>query len=71
MAKRIRKAHPELEHAVLSGGVWQNKVLMELASERLEADGWSVLTHADIPPNDGGVSLGQAVVACARALKGA
>ncbi|MEM1347232.1 MAG: carbamoyltransferase HypF [Myxococcota bacterium] len=71
MAKKIRKAHPELERCVLSGGVWQNKILTELASERLEADGWSVLTHADVPPNDGGVSLGQAVVACARALEGA
>jgi hydrogenase maturation protein HypF len=46
----------------LSGGVFQNRLLAELCEAGLEAAGFTVLTHALVPPNDGGLSLGQAVV---------
>ncbi len=47
----------------LSGGVFQNVRLLELAIERLERGGFRTLTHRQIPPNDGGLALGQAVIA--------
>ncbi len=47
----------------LSGGVFQNLLLLEAAVRSLEAAGMRVLTHARVPTNDGGVSLGQAMVA--------
>ena len=50
----------------LSGGVFQNVLLLETAAGLLEGSGFRVLTHGRVPPNDGGISLGQAVVAAAR-----
>jgi hydrogenase maturation protein HypF len=47
----------------LSGGVFQNRLLARLVVEPLEADGVKVLTHRDVPCNDGCIALGQAVVA--------
>ncbi len=47
----------------LSGGVFQNRLLSELCEAGLEAAGFTVLTHELVPANDGGLSLGQAVVA--------
>lgn len=47
----------------LSGGVYQNQLLVRLSCKKLEAEGFEVLTHSLIPPNDGGIALGQAVVA--------
>ncbi len=47
----------------LSGGVFMNRILHEEVCERLAAEGFQPLVHSAIPPNDGGVSLGQAVVA--------
>ena len=52
--------------AALSGGVFQNRLLVELAVPLLEAAGFEVLLHSQAPPNDGGISLGQ--VAVGRAL---
>jgi hydrogenase maturation protein HypF len=50
----------------LSGGVFQNVLLIERCVVGLEGAGFSVLTHRRVPPNDGGISLGQAAVCGAR-----
>ncbi len=55
-----------LDTVALSGGVFQNLVVTERAVARLEARGFRVLLHSRVPCNDGGISLGQAVVAGAR-----
>ncbi len=47
----------------LSGGVWQNHYLLERAHKQLEQAGFEVLVHHQVPANDGGIALGQAVVA--------
>ena len=47
----------------LSGGVFQNALLTGLVRRALTDDGFTVLTHRAVPPNDGGLALGQAVVA--------
>jgi hydrogenase maturation protein HypF len=52
--------------AVLSGGVFQNRVLLEGVAGRLDAAGLRVLIPERLPPNDGGISYGQAAVAAAR-----
>lgn len=50
----------------LSGGVFQNLLLLERTVQALSGLGFRVLTHSRVPPNDGGISLGQAAVAAAR-----
>lgn len=52
--------------AALSGGCFQNLLLLELTVQGLRAQGFHVLTHSLIPPNDGGIALGQAVAAMAQ-----
>jgi len=47
----------------LSGGVFQNRLLLRLTEAALEKAGLRVLTHSEVPTNDGGISLGQAVIA--------
>ena len=55
-----------LTTVALSGGVFQNLLLLGRTVTRLEAHGFTVLTHSRVPCNDGGISLGQAVIAAAR-----
>jgi hydrogenase maturation protein HypF len=49
--------------AALSGGVMQNLLLVNMCRQRLELQGFAVLTHSLVPANDGGIALGQAAVA--------
>jgi hydrogenase maturation protein HypF len=61
----LRERHG-LGTVALSGGVFQNMLLLHATVGRLEARGFTVLTHSRVPCNDGGISLGQAVIAAAR-----
>jgi hypothetical protein len=47
----------------MSGGVWQNQVLLDLVRGGLRQNNFVVYFHKQVPTNDGGLSLGQAVVA--------
>jgi hydrogenase maturation protein HypF len=60
----LRERHG-LNTVALSGGVFQNLLLLRGTVTRLEAGGFTVLTHSRVPCNDGGISLGQAVIAAA------
>ncbi|MDJ0741355.1 MAG: carbamoyltransferase HypF, partial [Gammaproteobacteria bacterium] len=60
----------DVDTVALSGGVMQNKMLFEAVCGRLEAAGLRVLTQRQVPANDGGLALGQAVIAAACHLGG-
>jgi hydrogenase maturation protein HypF len=64
MCLRLREGTGVTDVA-LSGGVFQNLLLLHGSVDSLSANGFRVLTHGRVPTNDGGVSLGQAVVAAA------
>jgi len=51
-----------LQQIMFSGGVFQNRYLTERAAAALEARGYTVHTHRRVPPNDGGIALGQVVM---------
>lgn len=55
----------------LSGGCFQNQVLFQEITRRLEAEDFTVLSHAQVPPNDGGLALGQAVIGAAHLIDAA
>jgi len=50
------------DRVALSGGVFQNRLLADGLRARLENNGFTVITHRQVPPNDGGIALGQAVI---------
>jgi hydrogenase maturation protein HypF len=62
----LRERHG-LSTVALSGGVFQNLLLLRTVTDGLERRGFRVLVHSRVPCNDGGISLGQAVVAAASA----
>ncbi|RKY77664.1 carbamoyltransferase HypF, partial [candidate division KSB1 bacterium] len=64
----LRDKH-RVSTTALSGGCFQNKFLLEKLTERLINEGFEVLNHALVPVNDGGISLGQAVVAAGKLSK--
>lgn len=65
IVRLARRTHDAtgLTRVALSGGVFQNVLLLELTVEQLERDNFTVLIHKAVPPNDGGLALGQAVIA--------
>lgn len=67
---RYETGEDETKTVALSGGVWQNKVLLEEVTRRLLEKEFEVLTHRNVPTNDGGLSLGQAAIAAARLIRG-
>ena len=62
LAERARAA-TGLTRVALSGGVFQNVTLLEKTIHHLNAAGFRPLIHTQVPPNDGGLALGQAVIA--------
>jgi hydrogenase maturation protein HypF len=56
------RSREKLNQVVLSGGVFQNIFLLSLITEGLKRSGFNVYTHHLVPTNDGGISLGQAVI---------
>jgi hydrogenase maturation protein HypF len=67
---QLRERHG-LAAVALSGGVFQNLLLLHRTVSRLEDSGFRVLVHSRVPCNDGGISFGQAAVAAARDRAGA
>jgi len=65
MAIRMKKECGS-NKVVLSGGTFQNKYLLGNLEHKLTQQGFEVLTHQRIPTNDGGIALGQLVIAAAR-----
>ena len=65
-ACRAIRAEHGLRQVVLSGGCFQNALLTARLADGLARAGFEVFTHHAVPPNDGGIALGQAVVAYAR-----
>jgi hydrogenase maturation protein HypF len=59
----IIRSKERLNRVVLSGGVFQNVFLLSLVAEGLRRSGFEIHTHQLVPANDGGISLGQAVIA--------
>ena len=62
-AVRELSASLQLDTAVFSGGVFQNELLMEDLKSELEPTGLQLWTNQTLPPNDGGISVGQAAIA--------
>lgn len=71
MVKAIGKNNKlvKINTIVLSGGVFQNKILLENTYKQLTQLKFKVITHSQIPANDGGIALGQAVIALAQQQK--
>ena len=67
MVNQLRK-QDDFTTIVLSGGVMQNAILFNALLASLEAQGFDVLTHQQLPANDAGLSFGQALIGAARVL---
>lgn len=69
VCRRLTAEHGPLPVA-LSGGVFQNRYLTERAAKLLREAGFEALLHRQVPPNDGGLALGQAAIAGAKTVRG-
>jgi hydrogenase maturation protein HypF len=63
MCRLIADETPTVSGVALSGGVFQNRLLLRKTVSLLGSSGFQVFTHRQVPCNDGGISLGQAVIA--------
>ena len=68
LAGREDDAAPRFDTVALSGGCFQNRVLFEEVVRRLERADFIVLTHSEVPANDGGLALGQAAIGAAHLI---
>lgn len=68
LSRRDDPAGARFDSIALSGGCFQNRVLFEEVTRRLEAEGFTVLSHALVPANDGGLALGQAAIGAAQLI---
>jgi len=62
VAKLLREEY-HINKVGLSGGVFQNRLLLNISSQLLKENKFEVYTHRRVPPNDGGISLGQVALA--------
>ncbi len=71
MVEKIQSNYTEanISQVALTGGVWQNQILLLEVSSLLQEKGFNVLTHSQVPPNDGGLSLGQIAICSAARLR--
>ncbi|AFY99570.1 carbamoyltransferase HypF [Calothrix sp. PCC 6303] len=65
--ENLRKCY-SINQVALTGGVFQNSILLQQVTKHLKKSNIHVLTHSLIPSNDGSLSLGQAVIAAARSI---
>ncbi len=70
LARREVGGDARFDTVALSGGCFQNRILFEEAVRRLEQENFTVLAHAQVPANDGGLALGQAAIGAARLIDG-
>ncbi len=68
LARRDDASGPRFDTIALSGGCFQNRILFEDIVRRLEAEDFTVLSHALVPANDGGLALGQAAIGAAQLI---
>jgi len=64
----INNEHFKTQTVALSGGVFQNQILLEQVTQQFTNAGYRVLSHSTVPANDGGIALGQAAVAIAQII---
>lgn len=69
VAEQVRADQEHNLPVALSGGVWQNQLLLELTVPQLREAGFEVLLHREVPVHDGGLAYGQTAVAAARLRK--
>jgi hydrogenase maturation protein HypF len=68
ICKSVKKISQEygLKKVALSGGTFQNRIILEQSEKRLTADGFEIYSQSSIPSNDGGIALGQLAIAAKR-----
>ena len=70
LARRDDEGGARFDTVALSGGCFQNRILFEEIVRGLEQYNFTVLSHAEVPANDGGLALGQAAIGAARLIDG-